>query len=242
MKRIWVFMDETGVLANAPDQPFFGLGMMKIGQTATLYGELTKLMSRAKSKISPKFEFKFNRINDANQGFYIRMVDLFFDFPELYFKAFIVDKHNPRFYFARYFPGTWEAQIGYSKLLLRNTIKADEQAAVVADYLDRPKASTLYFETEIAKLTRPKSQKTAAPLVFNACMLESNASLFIQMVDVLLGLVVYDCKLQRGVIPSNKAKLSVTAVLKRHLGATNLCGTLDVTKPPYFGVWLFEPK
>jgi hypothetical protein len=235
-------MDETGVLANAPDQPFFGLGMMKVGQTATLYSELNKLMSRAKSKISPRFEFKFNQIKNSNRDLYIEVVDLFFAFPELYFKAFIADKQNPRFNFTHYFPSTWEAQIGYSKLLLRNTIKPDEQAAVVADYLDRPKASPLYFESEIAKLARPKGHRTAAPLVFNSCMLESDASLFVQLVDVLLGLVVYDCKMQRGVVPSNAAKQSVTAVLKKHLGVTSLYRTLDVTKPPYFGVWVFSPK
>ncbi|KAA3682856.1 hypothetical protein [Campylobacter fetus] len=54
---------------------------------------------------------------------------------------------------------------------------------VIADYLNRPKDKPCY-ESEISKLKN----------VFNACMLESDTSIFIQIVDILIGAVVYRYK------------------------------------------------
>lgn len=232
MKRnIWIFMDETGVLTSDPNQPFFALGAMKVPQTPTLYEELSSLHKKAQSRINPRFEFKFNRINRTNKDYYTDLVDLFFDFPELYFKAFLVDKQHPKFDMAAFFRSSWEAQISYAKLLLRNMINDDEQAAVMADYLNKPKAATRYFEDAVAGNSK----------IFNVCMLESDASLFVQFVDVLLGLVVYDCKIRRGVHSGNAAKTSVLNSLKGHLDKQNLSTTLDVEGPPYFGIWKFRP-
>ncbi|BBL79467.1 hypothetical protein RxyAA322_13210 [Rubrobacter xylanophilus] len=243
MKNVWIFVDETGVLTRDPAQPFFALGALKLEKTATLYRELDVLAARARSGIDPRFEFKFNRINNTNRHLYVDLVDLFFEFPALYFKAFLVDKQHPGFDLESYFRSSWEAQISYAKILLRHIIAENEQAAVLADYLTKPKASTLFFEEEVAKISRyaPSGTPPATPPIFNVCMLESDASLFVQLVDVLLGLVVYDCKLKRGVHPPNAAKLSVLNVLKRHLGRQDLCRTLDVGGPPYFGVWEFKP-
>ncbi len=241
MKRKWVFMDETGLLVNDPDQPFFALGVLKLGQTATLYQELNSLSQRARSKINPRFEFKFNRINSNNRRFYMDVVDLFFTFPDLYFKAFVVDTQHPGFDLEGYFRGSWEAQISYAGLLLENVIDPDEQVAVLADYLHKPKASTRFFEDSVSQIGRGYRGGADVPPVFNVCMLESDASLFIQMVDVLLGLVVYDCKVRRGVHGANAAKNSVLDVLKGRLKKQDFSRPLDVPGPPYFGIWHFEP-
>ena len=107
-------------------------------------------------------------------------------------------------------------------LLLRNMLDRDEQAAVIADYLNKPKAATRYVEDSVAQLNAAYRRP-----IFNVCMLESDASLFIQLVDVLLGLVVYDCKLRRRVHPGNAAKTTVLHTLKNHLSQQNLSSTLD---------------
>jgi Protein of unknown function (DUF3800) len=243
MKRTWAFIDETGVLSNDPQQPFFALGLLKTGETSILYERLNKISQRAKSKSgNNKFEFKFNKINNNNTSFYIDLIDIFFEFPDLYFKCLILNKKDPNINFNRYFSSTWEAQISYTKLLLKHTVRRDEQVAVIADYLGKPNSSTKFFEKEI--LTTQRETKNTIPVVFNACMLESDASLFIQLVDVLLGLVVYDCKIQKGT-NSNLAKTSVLNVLKNRLtGIKNgsLCQTQNAHEKPYFGTWFFSPK
>jgi Protein of unknown function (DUF3800) len=243
MKNQWVFMDETGVLANDPQQRFFALGMLKLEQTATLYEQVHLLLQRIYSKIGTPFEFKFNQINNTNKAFYIQLVDLFFQFPDLYFKAFVLDKQHPNIDIAKHFSSTWEAQIAYAKLLLRHSVDDDEQVAVIADYLGKPKAATSFFETEVVKTMRLNPANNL-PLTFNVCMLESDASLLIQLVDVLLGLTAFDCKMSKGALSTapNQAKLSVLMALRTHLGVTDLCQTQELKGPPYFGVWLFEPK
>lgn len=241
MKPVWIFMDETGLLVKDPAQPFFALGVLKLEKTATLYQQLDSLKQRARSGINPRFEFKFNRINRTNRRFYMDLVDLFFEFPGLYFKAFVVDTQHPGFDMEGYFTGAWEAQISYARLLLENVIAPDEQAAVLADYLHKPKSATLFFEDSVSQASRGYRGRADSPPVFNACMLESDASLFVQMVDVLLGLAVYDCKLRRGVHEANAAKNSVLNVLKDHLRTRDFSRTVDVSGPPYFGVWHFEP-
>ncbi len=240
MKNKWIFVDETGLIVRDPNQPFFGLGALKLEQTATLYQELNVLYQRAKSHINPRFEFKFNRINNANKQYYVDLVDLFFDFPGLYFKAFVADTEHPGFDWEGYFRSPWEAQISYAKLLIGNMIDEDERVAVLADYLTKPKSSTIFFEDSVSQISQSSEGILRYP-IFNVCMLESDASLFIQMVDVLLGLVVYDCKVRRGVHGTNAAKVSVLNALKNHLGRKDFSRTLDVAGPPYFGIWHFKP-
>lgn len=186
LRRNWVFMDETGLLVNDPTQPYFALGTLKLEQTATLFAELNRLNQRARSKVNPRFEFKFNRINSNNRRLYMDLVDLFFRFPGLYFKAFVVDTQHPGFDLEGYFRGPWEAQIRYAGLLLENIIGPDEQVAVLADYLDKPKAATTFLEDALLQVARSYKGGASVPPVFNVCMLESDASLFIQLVDVLL--------------------------------------------------------
>ena len=245
MKNKWVFIDETGVLANDRKQPIFALGMLKIEETSILYSDLFKISQRAKSKINQKFEFKFNKITQGNKDLYIDLVDIFFDHNQAFFKCLIIDKDNSTVNPNNYFNDVWEAQISYTKLLLKHTIEGNERVAVIADYLSKPKSSTKYFEKEIQNTER-KNTTIKESVVFNSCMLESHASLFIQLVDVLLGLVIYDCKLERGVIPGTSGKTSVLNVLKNRLKTLgnnkSLCRSINANTNPYFGVWLFQPK
>ncbi len=233
-------MDETGVLANDPQQPFFALGMLKLEKTAHLYRKLSLINDRAISALGSQFEFKFNRINKNNKKFYLDFVDAFFSTGGLFFQALVIDKTHPRFDMNKHFPNTWEAQIAYTQHMMRHTVQSNEQVAVVADFLSKPKASNMFFEEEVPKTKYPHDP-SASP-VFNACMLESHASLLIQLVDVLLGLTLYDCKINKGIAPGNSAKIEVLERLKKQLGCTNFLHSRGFPGPPYFGVWFFDPS
>jgi hypothetical protein len=234
MKNKWVFMDETGVIAHDPQQRYFALGMLKLEETATLYQELNLLMQRARSKVNPVFEFKFNRINSGNKDFYIALVDLFFRFPELYYKMIVVDKQHSKLDLSSY-PSTYEAQTYFTGQLLQSSVDDNEQVAVVMDYVDKPKAVTRYLETEVMNL--PRLTASATSLTFNACMIESTASLFIQLVDVLLGLTVFDFK-----GGTNRERLSVVNALKTKLGVNSLVQSKVFNTTPHFEVLVYEPK
>ena len=74
-------------------------------------------------------------------------------------------------------------QIKLSKFHIKEHCKNNNQIAIIADYLNKPKGKPS-FESEINKVEN----------VFNSCMLESESSVFIQIVDILVGAIVYRYK------------------------------------------------
>lgn len=245
MANYFGFIDETGVLHNDSDQRFFAIGLLKCEDTSALYEEMRILKNRTESKLdldrqkrnAPKkkeyFEFKFNSINNASHEFYYDLISLFFKFPNLRFCCLVLDKGNPDLNIEEVFPDTWEAYIGYSKTLIRNNIQAGDKICVVADFLGKPKSSNKYYEPEIKALDH----------VYNATVLESHASLFIQMVDVMIGCIVYDFKRSRESDEKrNRVKSKVTDFLKSKLQIDSLAANFTKHEPNYFSVWEFKPK
>lgn len=237
------FMDESGVLSPQADQRFFALGLLKIEDTSTLYDQLVCLKNRFESNLNEmkkkkglplikKFEFKFNLIKRTSYRFYLELINLYFDFPNLSFCCLVFDKENPDFDVSEYFRELWDAYISYSKMLVRNNIAEGENICLIADYLGKPKSSPLFFEKEIRAVNG----------IYNACMIESHASLFIQLVDILIGCILFDYKIFRGKKKRiNKYKKSVLNLLKKKLSVDSLEGNFTKHAPNYFSVWEFRP-
>jgi len=245
MANYFGFIDETGVLHNDPDQRFFAIGLLKCEDTSALYEELRMLKNRAESKLDLErqkkglpakkgcFEFKFSSITRGSHEFYYDLIGLYFKFTQLQFCSLVIDKASPEVKIEEVFPDTWEAYIGYSKMLIKNNMKASDKICVIADFLGKPKASNKYYEPEIKGLST----------VYNATVLESHASLFIQLVDVMVGCIVLDFKRNRQ--PDRKAdmfKSKVCDFLKGKLELQSLAGSFTKHQPNYFSVWEFKPK
>ncbi|MBN1823837.1 MAG: DUF3800 domain-containing protein [Endomicrobiales bacterium] len=245
MTRCFGFIDETGVLHSSSNQRFFALGLLKCEDTSALYEEMRVLKNRAEAKLDllrskaglPAkqgcFEFKFSSITTNSFEFYYDLISLYFKFPRLQFSCMVIDKNSPKIEIEKVFPNTWDAYISYSKLLIKNNVKKSDQICILADFLGKPKISNKYYEPEIKSL----------PGVFNATVLESHASLFIQMVDVLLGCVSLDFRRAREKdqrIDVFKAK--VCDFLKLKLEEPLLAKSFTKNKPNYFSIWEFLPK
>ncbi len=238
MRSYFGFIDETGVLHNVPEQRFFALGLLKCEDTSGLYQELQTLKNRVESRTNQErrskglapikggFEFKFADITDSFKKHYCDLIDLYFKFSDLQFSCLVIDKINPDV--KNIFPDTWEAYINYSKMLINKNINGDDKVCIIADFLGKPKVSNKFFEPEIRKV---KS-------VYNAVFLESHSSLFIQMVDVLVGCVVFDFRRNRQAnVKHDIVKGAVTDFLKGKLGVKDLANSLEIQRPNYFGVW-----
>jgi len=245
MANYFGFIDETGVLHNDPDQRFFAIGLLKCEDTSALYEELRVLKNRVESKLDLErqakglpvkkgcFEFKFSSITRGSHEFYYDLIGLYFKFTKLQFCSLVIDKANPGVKIEEVFPDTWEAYISYSKMLINNNMKPVDKICVVADFLGKPKTSNKYYEPEMKALAT----------VYNVTVLESHASLFIQLVDVLIGCIVLDFK--RGRQPERKADIfkgKVCNFLKEKLGVESLAGSFTKHQPNYFSVWEFKPK
>ena len=132
MANYFGFIDETGVLHNDPDQRFFAIGLLKCDDTSALYEEFRMLKNRAESKLDLErqvkglpvkkgcFEFKFSSITRGSHELYYDLINLYFKFTKLQFCSLVIDKTNPGVKVEEVFPDTWEAYIGYSKMLIKN--------------------------------------------------------------------------------------------------------------------------
>lgn len=181
-------MDETGVLSSDPQQRFFSLGLLKLENTSALFEDIKRLKDKyAKPK---GFEFKFTGIKkNSDLNIHKELVNICFSHPEFFFACIVIDKQNGSHTTP---PSTWEMQLSLAKRHIRSSVKKDEKVAIIADYLSKPNSSTKYFESEMQRIQK----------VFNACMLESDSSVFVQVVDIFIGCIVYSYKMAHGMSAS----------------------------------------
>ncbi len=243
MANYFGFIDETGVLHNDPAQRFFAIGLLKCEDVSVLYEELRRIKSQVESRLDLErknrglpaktscFEFKFSSITRTSYKFYCELIDLYFKFPSLQLCSFVIDKKNPGINIEEVFPNTWEAYIGYSKMLVKNNINGKDSLCILADFLGKPKASNKYYEPEIRTI----------PNVYNASVIESHASLFIQLVDLLIGCIVLDFRRNREGVKGDEFKAKVCDFLKTKLGVQTLTNNFTKHAPNYFSVWEFKP-
>jgi hypothetical protein len=239
MKQFFGFMDETGVLSMDPQQRFFALGLLKIANTSILFEEIKKLKDRHHK--FGNFEFKFTGIKtNSHVALHKELIDICFAYPDFYFAGIVVDKESANHTSPE---STWEMQLALAKKHIRSSVKADEKVAIIADYLTKPNSSEKYFESELQRIKK----------VFNACMIESDASVFVQIVDIFIGCIVYRYKINHGLnasLSTPKGQL-VAYIEGKLLEAFNghnqysgnfrhrkdLEGTFTIFEPFYFSVY-----
>ena len=113
-------MDESGVLAEDPSQPYFALGFLFIEDTSELVEALLQLKAQARQSLQTKekdFEFKFKRVTYMTVPYYEKLIDITLSYP-VRIVVFLLDKTDPRINPSRYFRGSWDAYLGYSKLVI----------------------------------------------------------------------------------------------------------------------------
>jgi len=254
----FIFTDESGVVSNEPSQPFYGIGMIKLSD-AGRWGdalnrildhyvsavELRALRSRqarlaAHEPVPPRiqlprsaYELKFSEIKSTTRRHYEELIDFFTAQPDGYFCAFVIDKRVQGVNPIAVCGTPWDALITYSITLLKNNIGSAELATIISDNYQKPKAHPYFFERQIlAGLGRRAS---------NAVMMDSAASCLLQLVDVLLGCVIYHYKLP--LIPTpNAAKKAVADRLAAAYGVQSLARKMTKSAPNYFSVWPFQPR
>ncbi|RDU70920.1 DUF3800 domain-containing protein [Helicobacter brantae] len=177
------FMDETGVLSNDTKQPYFALGLLRLYDTSELLQKIMAIKAKHKGIITSQSkqdfmidELKFSSLSTNKfLPLYKEVIEVCLSYENFYFSAFVIQKDKVR---SR---GTiWDTQLQLAKAHINQHCKNHHKISIIADYLNKPKEG-LVFENEMRKLKQ----------VFNACMLESNTSIFIQLVDLFVGAIVY---------------------------------------------------
>lgn len=266
MSNYFAFIDESG---NSTQERFFGLGLLIIDdEIGDFYDKMKSYYDKAKdiayknkllriqtlketseleqlAKIagsSKNFELKFKYINSTNNDVYKSLIDQYFVYQKVKFCALVVDrgKHKSEL-------NPWDAYIHEASMLIANNIRniSPCQICVLADDLTRPSTITKSFERSLSDAIGARLKKVGSgDKVFGVSRLESHASLLLQIVDILLGCVMYDYKQNIGLI-SDKLSAKQDVVVSRvrdYLGTKSLANSHTYHKPNYFSIWEFSPK
>lgn len=267
MKNYFAFIDESG---NSRQERFFGLGLLiiddeigdfydlmkpyydKAFDTAKLQkAERIRLLTEEKeidqiaeiAKSNKRFELKFKYINYSNNLIYKSLIYQYFKFLHARFCALVIDRQDPKFPHTKLDP--WDVYIHRAAMLLANNVKSicPCNMVILADDLTRPKEIKKTFEKSLKDAIGKKllASKIDNPII-GVTRLESHASLMLQVVDILLGAVMYDFKKEQNMISQKLQERQeiVAAEAREQLKTTSLAQNKTYNKPNYFSVWKFQ--
>ncbi len=203
------------------------------------YGQIAEI-----AKSTRKFELKFKYINSTNNTIYSSLIDNYFQFTNVRFCALVVDRQKQTANRTRFQPmlNPWDIYIQQAAMLISNNIKNISPCAlcILADDLTKPTTIKKSFERSLADAIGFRLKKNKMlDSIFGVSRLESHSSLLLQVVDILLGSVMYDYKKSEGLISvklSEKQEV-VVSNLKQKIGSSSLAQNKTYHKPSYFSVW-----
>ena len=211
-----VFVDETGVLSeSAGKQPVYGIGMLVVPDVREITDSFYRLHFNFVSKLATErrrirndiqarctpptvsevdrmmlstrhHEYKFANATRYNVQQYIDILNLYFSFPGLEFHSLIMDRHDPNANLGKWHNDPWEAYTYFARKLLSHRLKRD--AFAVVDLQGKPSKSTIHLEDVLCSIDSVKGCLRAT----------SDMSIYLQLVDLLLGCVQFDFKTHMG--------------------------------------------
>jgi len=265
VKDYFAFIDESG---NNNQDPFFGIGMLLIDDVGALYDAIRPFYDRAFSiavsrrhdkinqcladgsytdlaniaRSNQIFELKYKRINSSNNHIYRDLISTYFSFANARFSAIIIDRSGPNFKPDDVFANSWHMYISYAAMLIAGNIKDLDirSICILADDISKPKAITETFEDSLkGRIALRVEDSKVSKAVINVARIESHSSILLQLVDILLGCVMYDFMKQRNLVGTKRAQRREPAIqeIRRALGRASLADHFTVNQPSYFNVW-----
>ena len=213
MDVVPAFVDETGVLTSSTrDQPVYGIGMLLVHDPARVtdsfydlhfnYGsaraakrslvresvkgregsltidELNRLMWSTRH-----YEYKYSEVSPHNVQSYIDLLNLCFSYDCLEFHALMVDRTEPGFGLSQWNNDPWRAYVELGRELLEERLPGP--AFVLVDFQRQPNGSSIGLEDTFSLATN----------VSGCLRASSETQVFLQLVDVILGCVQADWKI-----------------------------------------------
>lgn len=267
MKNYFAFIDESG---NSRQERFFGLGLLIVGdEIGNFYDKMkpyydktfenAKLIKSERIRLlkeqkeidqiaeiansSKRFELKFKSINSSNNLIYKSLIQEYFKFKKVRFCALVIDRRDPKFPRVNLEP--WHVYIHRAAMLISNNIKniCPCRITVLADDLTKPKSVTKTFEKSLNDFTAKRLDKMGIenPIV-GITRIESHSSLMLQIVDILLGAVMYDFKKEVDLVSERMEERQgiVVSEIKAILKADKLSQNRTYHSPNYFSVWQYR--
>jgi hypothetical protein len=209
----FMFLDETGTLGGQRD-PFFAVGLL---QCAEPY-KLLRPIQRIRDKQAFYDEIKWNKVSNKNLPILKDIVSMVLS-RDCRFHVFIADK-TKHDVIGR-FGGQFKAYECLARQLVIGTVRPNEMVWVVADEYSTPSHEP--FEENVRDYVNRKLARTA---VANVCRMRSGGVDLLQVIDLLLGAIAYEYKVDSGVVQSAayKPKGLLLDHLKKEAGVATFVG------------------
>lgn len=201
-RHAFMFLDETGTLGGQRD-PFFAVGLLHCAEPY----QLLRPIQRIRDTQSFYDEIKWNKVSNKNLPILQDIVSMVLNCG-CRFNVFVADKQKHDV--IGRFGGQFKAYEGLARQLVIGTVRPNEVAWVVADEYSTPPHET--FEENVRDYVNKKLKRTA---VAGVCRMRSGGVDLLQVIDLLLGAIVYEYKAESGAVQS--ASYKPKTLLLEHL-------------------------
>lgn len=207
------FLDETGTLGGLRD-PYFAVGLMR---AANPY-ELQRPIQRIRDKHQFYDEIKWSKVSVKKLPLLMALVDVFFG-SDATLSAFVTDKQKHDV--ISRFGNQFRAYACLSRQLVRGSIRRGETIFLIADEYSTPPTES--FEEDVRDHVNKRLRR---PAVAGVCRMRSTGVDLLQLIDLLLGAIVYEYKAESGVVgmASYKPKVQLLEHIKDTAGVKSFVG------------------
>jgi hypothetical protein len=208
------FLDETGTLGGERD-PFFAVGLLCCGEPY----KLLRPMQRIRDRQHFYDEIKWTTVSAKKLPLLIDVLNVFMS-SDATFAAFVADKRKHDV-IAR-FGNQFKAYEALARQLVRGSIRRGETLWIIADEYSTPPSET--FEENVRDYVNLRASESDA--VAGVCRMRSSGVDLLQLIDLILGAVVYEYKAASGIvqIASYKPKTKLLDHLKLRAGVESFVG------------------
>lgn len=213
---IWTkfcFLDETGSLSDLKD-PYFTIGILKMSQPYYLQSKI--LYERNKRNFHD--EIKFNNLSRANIEFAKFIVEAVLDTKSIDFYSYTTKKDS-QYYKTHFQSNQWIAYEKATLKLLDAALAEKEIIILIADHVTTPK--NIKFEVNTKKNFNSFKKRLA---LAGVCRFDSKSNDLLQVVDLLIGAITYDLKLNKNIVSGSVPKIELVNFLKNNLDAISFVG------------------
>jgi hypothetical protein len=180
--------------------------------------ELQRPIQRIRDKRHFYDEIKWSQVSAKKLPLLETLIDVFFASPAT-LSVFVIDKqkHDP---IAR-FGGLFEAYECLARQLVLGSIKRGETMFLIADEYSTP--PTVTFEENVRDYVNQRLHRKA---VAGVCRMRSSGVDLLQLIDLLLGAVVYEYKAKGGVVGPGRysPKVKLLEYIKEQAGVKSFVG------------------
>ncbi len=214
-----MFFDETGSINDKVNR-FFCLGMIKCLQPFYLDSKIREI--RQKNQFYD--EIKWNTLSKAKLKVIKEIVGVVFDTPGIYFSSIVINKDDIDFE-KEFENNPYKAYQGFTEILLKQSIEDNEVLTILADYVTTPK--DIKFEVDV----KHNINKTLDRLAIGGIhRVDSKGVNIIQIVDLLIGSVVYCYKRDLKLVSGDKNKVKILKLVLEKVQRENFTGGVSAKK------------